>query len=230
VAVTPTKTDEAFLREVDEEVRRDQMIGIWRNYGRLIIGAIIAGVAIFAGVTMWRNYSHGQQEQQALKLQQVYDSMAAGSSPATDKSLDDLVKNGGAGYGALARMLQANKLLQTGNAKGAIARYSDVANDTSVGQPIRDLALIRQTFTEFDTLPPQTIIDRLKPLSTKDSAWLGSAGEMTAMAYLRLNKPNEARTMFKMIAAAEQVPDSIRQRAVQAVDAVGGDTNDQKGK
>ena len=229
MAVTPN-TDEAFLREVDEEVRRDQMVDIWRNYGRLIIGAVIAGLLIFAGVMGWRSYTNGQQEAQSLKLQQAFDSLAAGDAKAAQPTIDDLAKNGGVGYGSIARMLQANALLVAGNTKAAAAKYGEVANDASVGQPIRDLALIRQTFTEFDTLPPQTIIDRLKPLTTKDSAWLGSAGEMVAMAYLRLNKPAEARAMFKTIAGAEQVPDSIRQRAVQAVDSVDAGTNDQKGK
>ncbi len=229
MAVTPN-TDEAFLREVDEEVRRDQMIGMWRNYGRLIVGAVIAGLLVFAGVLGWRAYTHGQQEAQAVKLQQAYDSLAAGDAKGAQASLDDLAKNGGPGYGALARLMDANKQLAAGNGKSAAAKYGEVAADTNVAQPLRDLALIRQTFTDFDNLPPQTVIDRMKPLATKDSAWLGTAGEMTAMAYLKLNKTAEARNMFKMIAGAEQVPDTIRQRAVQAVDAVGGGANDQKGK
>ena len=53
---------------------------------------------------------------------------------------------------------------------------------------------------------------------------------MVAMAYLRLNKPNDARAMFKTIAETETVPDSIRQRAVQGVDAVDVGAADQKGK
>lgn len=228
MAVTPN-TDEAFLREVDEGVRRDQMIGVWQNYGRLIIGAIALGLVIFAGVIGWRNYTQSQQEQRGIKLQQVYDSMAAGNAANAKASIDELVRDGG-GYGAMGKMLQANKLLTDGNAKAAAAKFAEVANDTTLGQPIRDLALIRQTFTEFDILAPQAIVDRLKPMVTKDSAWLGSAGEMTAMAYLRLNKPAEARKIFQMIAGAEQVPDSIRQRAVQAVDAVDAGANDQKGK
>ena len=27
-------TDEAFLREVDEELRRDQIVGVWTQHGR----------------------------------------------------------------------------------------------------------------------------------------------------------------------------------------------------
>jgi hypothetical protein len=230
VAVTPSKSEEAFLREVDEEVRRDQMVSVWKNYGRLIIGAIIAGLAIFGGVLGWRAWSHSNAEAETLKLQQAFDSSNAGDAKAAKASFDALSKDSVPGYRGVAKMMQANALLSAGDAKGAAAKFGEVAADTAIGQPIRDLALIRQTATEFDTVAPQTIIDRLKPLAVKDSDWLGSAGEMTAVAYLRLNKPNEARAMFKTIAESDKVPDSIRQRAVQAVDAVDVGANDQKGK
>ena len=61
MAVTPN-TDEAFLREVDEELRRDQIVGVWKNYGRLIVGLIVAALAIFAGALGWRAWSHGAAE------------------------------------------------------------------------------------------------------------------------------------------------------------------------
>lgn len=229
MAVTP-KTDEAFLREVDEELRRDQIVGVWKNYGRVIIGLIVAALAIFAGVLGWRAWSHGAAEKQAIELQQAYDSIASGNSQAAKAPIDKLAGDGAPGYRALAKMLQGNDLLAAGKTKEAAAKYGEVAGDSSVGQPIRDLATIRQTHTEFDALAPQVVIDRLKPLATSDSAWLGSAGEMIAMADLKLNRLAEARAMFKMIAESDKVPDSIRQRAVQATQALDPGTNVQKGK
>jgi hypothetical protein len=230
VAVTPSKTEEAFLREVDEEVRRDQMVSVWKNYGRLIIAAIIAGLAIFGAILGWRAWSHSNEEAETLKLQQAFDAVGSGDAKGAKTSFDALAKDGAPGNRAIATLMQANALLAAGDAKGAAAKFGEVAGDTSVAQPLRDLATIRQTYTEFDTLQPQTIIDRLKPLATKDSDWLGSAGEMTAMAYRRMNKPNEARAMFKTIAESDKVPQPIRERAVQAVDGLDVGTNDQKGK
>lgn len=229
MAVTP-KTDEAFLREVDEELRRDQIVGVWKNYGRVIIGLIVAALAIFAGVLGWRAWSHGAAEKQAIELQQAYDSIASGNSQAAKAPIDTLADESAPGYRALAKMLQGNDLLAAGKTKEAAAKYGEVAGDSSVGQPIRDLATIRQTHTEFDALAPQVVIDRLKPLATSDSAWLGSAGEMIAMADLKLNRLAEARAMFKLIAESDKVPDSIRQRAVQATQALDTGTNVQKGK
>jgi len=229
LAVTP-KTDEAFLREVDEELRRDQIVGVWKNYGRVIVGLIIAALAIFAAFLGWRAWSHGAAEKKAIELQQAYDSIASGNSQAAKAPIDTLAGDSAPGYRALAKMLQGNDLLAAGKTREAAAKYGEVAGDTSVGQPIRDLATIRQTHIEFDALAPQVVIDRLKPLATSDSAWLGSAGEMIAMADLKLNRQAEARAMFKMIAESDKVPDSIRQRAVQATQALDTGTNVQKGK
>lgn len=229
MAVTP-KTDEAFLREVDEELRRDQIVGVWTQHGRLIVGAIVAGLAIFAAILGWRYWSHSAAEKQAVKLQTAYDSLAA-NKPADAKAvLAELGTSGAPGYSAVARLTEANQLFNTGKTKEAAAQFGSIAGDTKIGKPIRDYALIRQTSIEFDGLAPQIIVDRMKPLAVKDSAWLGSAGEMVAMAYLRLNKPNEARSVFKTIAETDSVPESIRQRAVQGVDAVDVGTADQKGK
>jgi len=229
LAVTPN-TDEAFLREVDEELRRDQIVGVWKNYGRVIVGVVVAGLAIFAAVLGWRAWSHGGSEKKAIELQQAYDSIASGNGQAAKAPIDKLAADNAPGYRALAKLLQANDLVAAGKAKEAAAKFGEVAGDTSIGQPIRDLATVRQTQTEFDTLAPQAVIDRLKPLATSDSAWLGSAGEMVAMADLKLNRQAEARAMFKLIAESDKVPDSIRQRAVQATEALDPGTNLQKGK
>jgi len=229
LAVTPN-TDEAFLREVDEELRRDQMVGVWTQYGRWIVGAIVLALAIFAAVLGWRYWNNRTAEAQAVKLQSAFDALAAGDATKAKAPLAELDGASAPGYRAIAQMTEANQLANSGKTKDAAAKFAAVAADTGVGKPLRDYALIRQTNIEFDTLAPQTIIDRMRPLAAKDSAWLGSAGEMIAMAYLRLNKPNEARAMFKTITESENVPDSIRQRAVQGVDAVDVGTTDQKGK
>ena len=229
MAVTPN-TDEAFLREVDEELRRDRIVGLWTNYGRLILGVVIGGLAIFAAFLGWRAWSHGASEKKAIELQQAYDSIASGNAQAAKAPIDKLAADSSPGYRALAKMLQANDLLAAGKNKEAAARFGEVAGDTSVGQPLRDLATVRQTQIEFDTLAPQAVIDRLKPLATTDSAWLGSAGEMVAMADLKLNRTAEARAMFTLIGNSDKVPESIRSRANQATQALDPGTNVQKGK
>ena len=79
----------------------------------------------------------------------------------------------------------------------------------------RDLALIRQTTIEFDALKPQQVVDRLKPLAVEGAPWFGSAGELVAIAYMKMCKPELAGPMFAAMAKDENVPQSIRSRARQ---------------
>lgn len=229
MAVTPN-TDQTFLREVDDELRRDRLVRFWRAYGRWTIVAIITLLAAFGGFLYWTHARNVAREAEAVKLQDAVDALTSNNAAKAKAPVDALAGSSTPGNRGIARMIQADTLLRAGDSKGAAAKFAEVAGDTAIGQPIRDLALIRQTGVEYDALAPQAIIDRLQSLAAKDSPWLGSAGEMVALAYIRLNKPQEARAMFKTIAEADEVPDSIRQRAVQMESVLGEGTTDQKGK
>jgi hypothetical protein len=225
LAVTPN-TDEAFLREVDEELRRDQLASIWTRYGRWLIGAIVVGLAAFGGFLYWEHHTAQVAGEQGEKLQAVYDDLGSQKVGSAEKELVALAGSKVAGYRTLALFTQADLLVQKDDLKGGAAKFAAVAGDSSVGQPLRDLALIRQTAAEFDTLKPDVVVNRLRPLAVKGNPWFGSAGELVASAYLQMNKPDLAGPLFGQIARDETVPDTIRQRAVQiagtmGVDAVG---------
>ncbi|MCZ3272124.1 hypothetical protein NYZ54_19320, partial [Acinetobacter baumannii] len=95
--------------------------------------------------------------------------------------------------------------------------------DSSVAQPFRDLALIRQTVAEYDTLKPQVVIERLRPIAVPANAYFGSAGELVAMAYLDSGRRDLAGQMFSQLGSTESVPETIRQRAVQMAGSMGVD-------
>ncbi|WP_347400420.1 hypothetical protein [Sphingomonas paeninsulae] len=99
--------------------------------------------------------------------------------------------------------------------KSAAAQFGAVAADTSLAQPYRDLALVRQTASEYDTLKPEQVVARLKPLAIPGNPWFGSAGEMVGVAYMKMNKPDLAGATFKAMIGDEQVPPTIRSRIVQ---------------
>ncbi|HVJ03099.1 MAG TPA: tetratricopeptide repeat protein [Sphingomonas sp.] len=220
-------TDEAFLREVDEEYRRERLLSIWRNYGRWIIGAVVAALIALAGFLYWQHYQEGA----AGKAGEQYDAaVRLAEQGQLDKAATEFAKlaDRNDGFGALSRIAQGNLLLQKNDTKGAVARFASVAGDQSVEKPFRDLALIRQTVAEFDTLKPQVVIDRLKPLTDPNSPWLGTAGELVASAYLKAGDRKAAGQMFGQIAqGGEKVPQSVRARAVQLAGVLGVDAIDQ---
>ncbi len=222
LALTP-QTNDAFLREVDEELRRDQALDFWQRYGRWVIAAIVGGLAIFAGVLYWQQRQEQRSGEQGQQFGALFESLGSGDQKKAIAPLADLAANGAPGYRASAKFVQADLALQKNDLKSAAAKFADVAADTSLAQPFRDLALIRQTSAEYDGLKPETVIARLSPLAVKGGPWFASAGEMVAIAHLRLKHPAQAGKLFGEIAGDPNVPETARQRAVQMAGALGVD-------
>lgn len=221
-------TDEAFLREVDEEYRRDQMLSIWERYGKLIAGAIGLGLVILGGWLIYQNMQlsaegkRGEEYDAALQLLQQ--NKVDQAIPALDK-VAQAKKDG---YGAMALISEGNLMAQRGDVKGASAKFAQVANDGSVEQSYRDLALIRQTSVEFETLKPDVVIQRLGQLANPQSPWFGTAGEMVGAAYLKAGNTKAAGKLFSQIAqSGDTVPETIRQRATSLAGALGVDATAQ---
>ncbi|MCT8000389.1 tetratricopeptide repeat protein [Sphingomonas sanguinis] len=225
MALTP-QSSQAFLSEVDDELRRDRLTKFWTRWGLVVGAVILIGLAAFGGYLYWQHRQHQAAGTDGEQLQAAYDALSQNDTKAADAKLKTLAASDVDAYRALAQFTQADILLQKDDMKGAAARFATIANDASLAQPFRDLALIRQTMAEYDTLKPEAVVARLRGMAVPGNAYFGSAGEMVAIAYLRQNKRTEAGRLFGQIASEKDVPDTLRQRAVQmagvlGVDAVG---------
>jgi hypothetical protein len=223
LALPPEATNQAFLREVDEELRRDQLATFWERYGRWLIVAILVGLAAFGGWLYWQHRQAEAAGAEGEKLQAAYDALAQDNPGKAAQPLQELAGSSRDGYRALALFTQADVLLQKNDLKGAAAKFAAVAADADQPAAFRDLALIRQTSAEFDTLQPQQVIDRLRPIAVADNAYLGSAGELMAVAYLRQGRRDLAGRMYGQVAAGRDVPETIRQRSIQMAGLLGVD-------
>lgn len=224
LALTP-QSNEAFLREVDDAVRQDRMLGFWQNYGRWLVGAIIVGLIAFAGWLYWEHHSTRKSGEAAEEMAKVLEVVAGGGTPDTAK-LDALSKADQPGYRAAAQFAKAAVAIGKGDQTRALAIYKSLVADTSLDQTYRDLALVRQTVIEFDKLKPADIVARLKPLAVAGDPWFGSAGEMTAIAYMKMRKPDLAGPIFAAMAKDKTVPQTIRSRARQMAGLLGIDAVD----
>ena len=215
--------DQAFLREVDEELRKDQLATAARRWGVLAVAAVLIALAVFAGWLYWQHRSAAARGVEGEQLQAAVEDITAGRTRQAAEGLAPLESASAGGTRASARVAQAELALGKNDAAGALKRFAAIADDSSLAQPFRDYATLRRTTIEFDTLPPQQVVERLRPLAVPGSPWFGSAGEMTAIAYLRQNRRDLAGRLFGQIAKAEDAPETIRQRAVQMAGLLGVD-------
>jgi hypothetical protein len=222
LALRPVDT-ETFYREVDEELRREQLMSLWERYGKLVIGLVILLIAALGFFFWWQYHQEQTTGKRSGELIQALDDVTAGKPTAARARLDALSTDKQAGPRAAALLVKADILLGSNNDKGAAALFHQIANDGSLPQQFRDLALIRATTTEYDMLKPQAVIDRLKAFAVPGNPWFGSAGELVAGAYLKLNKPQQAARLFADMAKEKKLPESLRSRAAQMAGSLGVD-------
>ncbi|MDE2436672.1 MAG: tetratricopeptide repeat protein [Sphingomonadales bacterium] len=220
---------DGFMREVDEALREDQMVGAFKRYGKSVGLSIMAGLAALGGYLFWDHQQKdaaGERSEKTILALEKYTAGPASAEGAV-KDIAPLTKDGPAGSKAVAAMLTAAITQQQGKSEDAAKAYAAIAADSSVPQPYRDLATLREVSIHFDSMPPQQAVDRLKSLAVPGNAWFGSAGELLGLAYLKQNKPDLAGPMFAAIAKDKSVPESLRARARLVAGQLGADPGDQ---
>ena len=219
----PTDPAESFVREVDENLRRDQMRDMAKAYGKWIIAGIILFLAAVGGYLYWQAHQREQAAAESETLDAAVDKVAAGDAKGARESLVPLTDSSNDVTRASALLGQASLALRQNDRKAAIELFRKVADDSGMPQPYRDLATVRLVMTEYDQLKPDEVISRLSPLAKPGNAFFGTAGEMTGLALLAKGDRPAAGRLFAQIAADQQVPDTIRSRAVQIAGSLGVD-------
>ena len=223
LALSPDSSSEAFLREVDENLRRDQAQAFAKRYGTMLAGGVLLFLAAVGGWLYWQDRQSKIAAADSETLTAAMDDIAAKRITIVGPSLDKLTNSPSEGIATEAKLAQASVALAGGNRASAIAIYRSVADDKGLAQPFRDLANLRLVTLEFDSIKPEAVIARLEPLAKPGTPWFGSAGELTAMAMLKQGRKAEAGRLFAAIAADNDVPDTIRSRAVQIAGTLGVD-------
>ena len=222
MALTP-QSNEAFFREVDDEVRRERVEKAARRYGVIVGVIVVLALIAFAGTLWCRSHQQAIAGEKGEKIVQAMSSLTTGNEADARKQLQALADEGSKGYAPLSRMLLADMLVRDGKLPEASAAFAGIAADGSVPQQLRDVAVLRGTTLDFDKLPPAEVVKRLKPLAVPGNPWFGSAGEMTGIAYMKLNQPKQAGALFAAIARDKSVPRSLRARVSQLAADLGVD-------
>jgi hypothetical protein len=219
----PTDPAETFVREVDENLRRDQMRDMAKTYGKWLIAAVVLFLAAIGGYLYWQNRQQQQAAQESETLSAALDTAEAGNVTGAVAELAPIADSSSDANRASAKLAQAALALRQNNRKTAIDIYRELAADDGLPQPYRDVATLRGTMTEYDSLKPDEVIARLSPLAEAGKPFFGSAGELVAMAMLAKGDRAGAGRLFARIAADPQVPRTIRLRAVQIAGSLGVD-------
>jgi hypothetical protein len=195
------------FREVDEEVRREQLLKLWRRHSKHVIAAVLLVLAVVAAVLGWRAW----QEQRRIERANAY--LAAAALPPAEAVGAYDAMAGEDGYGVLARLREAALLAELGRKAEALAAFEAVSLDRDVPQVYRDLAVILHAQHALGQADSGELIRRLEPLTAADNPWRFPAMELTALAELHAGNTARARTLFLTLADDPAAPAGLRGRA-----------------
>jgi len=217
---------DGFLREVDDALREDEALELFKRYGKPIGAAVVTGLALFGAYLGWDHYREAGRAERSEKFTIALDHLESGNMAASSTELAALAADGKDGSQAAARMLQAGIAAQQGKAEQAANLFTTVAADTSAPQPYRDLATIRGIALRFDKISPETVIAALKPLAVPGNPWFGSAAELLGTAYMKQGHNDLAGPLFAAISRDKTAPETLRRRARQMAGLLGVDAID----
>jgi hypothetical protein len=210
-------SDDSLFREVDEEFRRDQALGLWKQWGNYVVAvalAVILGVSAFKGWEYWQTH---RAETAGTGYHQALSHLEQNRTDQAQTIFANLASDGHQGYASLARLHLAGILAEQGEVEEAVAAYDAVANDGSAAREFRDLARVRAGYLLAETASAEDLQARLSVIDGPDSPWRNAVREIVASAHYRTGNLMEADRLMNEILADPEAPQSMRQRAQMMV-------------
>jgi hypothetical protein len=201
-----------IFREVDEEVRREQLKKLWQRYGNYIAAACIVVVVAVGG---WRGYEWWQGKKAAesgAAFEQAVALADSGKREEAEAAFARLAIDGTAGYRVLARLREAAQIART-DPKAAIKAYEEIAAEGGADQVMRDFAALRAGYLLVDTSSYADLKAALEPLTGANRAFRHSARELLALSAWKAGDTGAARQWADTILADPQSPPGTRNRA-----------------
>jgi hypothetical protein len=207
-----TNENDSFIREVNEELRSDQMKAIWTQYGLMIVAI---AVAIVIGTAGYRGYVYWSGTQASASGDKFLTAMKLASDNKTDEALAafaQLEKDGYGAYPVLARMRSATLKAAT-DPKAAVAELDAVAKDTKVPDAVRDVARLRAGWLLIDTAPYADVSKEVEVLTDAQNPMRHSAREALGLSAFKNGDFKQAKDWFQAIANDAVTPVNVGNRA-----------------
>jgi hypothetical protein len=200
-----------FIREVDEDYRRQRIAEIWKRYSALIVGVAFLVVAGVAGWRYWQHLEQQRAEAASIRYDTALRLARDGKADEAEKAFAAMSGEASGGYRVLARLRAATEAGKGDPAAGAKA-FDGIANDTSVEAPLRDLARLRASMLRLDGNEAAAATADLERLASPTGTWRHTARELLGLAALKRGDTDAASRWFDQIATDRDSPQGLRSR------------------
>lgn len=203
--------EDSVFREVEQAMAEDRQSELFRKNGPLLIGFGAAIVLSVAGWQIWQAQKNARAAETAADFALAVETLS--TQPEDGRAaLEQIGREGPAGYAALARMRLAGSLASSGEREAALRVFREVYGDSRAPRRLRELARLRAASLSLEDGRSEALGD-LGGLADSDSIFRHYALELSALAALDAKDYATAQGMFERAAADPDAPEPVRLRA-----------------
>lgn len=203
---------DTFLREVDDELRREQLKQLWDKYGIILLGAVMALLAGVWGYNYMQSRRAAAAEINGAQFEAAAKLIRDGKPDEAVTMFTELGKTAAPGYQSLSNLRIAGIHAKAGRSKEAVAAFDAVARDASVDPILRDFAGVQAASLLLSTADYAEIERRLSPLTGDTAPWRTAARETLGLAAFKAGKLDEARKHFELLLVDRTAPPGLNER------------------
>jgi hypothetical protein len=206
-------SDDTFIREVNEELRSEQLQTAWKRFRPLIIGLAVLIVFGVAGSSLYQWWEARQSSASGDRFLTAIKNANDKKSAEAMAELEALTKDGFGSYPVLARMRLATLKAEQGDAKAAAADFLAIGKDGAVPTAIRNVAKIRAAWLMVDTASYAEVAGQIEELAGAAAPMRHSARETLGLTAYKAGDFAKARDWFQKIVDDNDAPAGARNRA-----------------
>ncbi len=204
--------NDSFRREVEEELRRDRMVAVWKQYGTYIIAAVAAVLFSFAGYKFWQSSRLTAAQQAGASYTEASRLIKEGKIEEGLKAFEVISKTAPGGYAGLTQLQIAGAQREAGKTDDAIKTYELLSTATSADPILRDYATLQIAALQSGKADFTVIKNRLNGLLVADNAYRYSARELVGLAAFQAGNMTEARKAFDTLMLDVSTPPGMARR------------------
>ncbi len=201
-----------FIREVDEEYRRERAVTFLKRFQ---VPLAVLAVLVVAGAGGWRFYVDRQmtRAQGADSRYQDAETLAHdGQGQRAEAGFRALAADGPAGYALLAR-LRAAEVLGGTDAEAGARQLDAIASDEGAGAPaLRDLARYRSALLRLDIQDPKAFDAQYGRFALESFTFNNGMRELLALAAMKRADRAGASRYLDAVAADPLATPALRNR------------------
>ena len=201
---------DAFIQEVSEEVKNDNLKAFWNKYGLFVVLFVVVAVSAavsFETIKSWRDQKYQAQTEQYLRSLQI-----AGNYDLQLKALEKIAASNSGIYSELARIQIATILFDQGKTDEGKQMLQTIADNDELNPKIRHLAALKLATYEVDRADYDDINALLQPIIDAQNSWSPLATDLLAMSAIQNGDIETGRTLYQGLLDNGNISENFKNR------------------